>query len=54
VRTVLKEYNEQKHFELIFSNASYDNILIDFPKYDITNEVLNILNSRYQAQNPAK
>jgi outer membrane protein len=54
IRTVLKEYNDQKHFELIFSNTMYDNILIDFPKYDITNEVLTILNDRYAAQNPKK
>jgi outer membrane protein len=54
IRMVLKEYNDQKHFELIFSNTMYDNILIDFPKYDITNEVLAILNNRYAAQNPSK
>jgi outer membrane protein len=50
IRQVLKEYNDRKKFELIFSNTMYDNILLDFPKYDITDEVLSILNTRYAAQ----
>ncbi len=47
IHAVLKEYNEIKKFELILSNTMYDNILIDNPKYDITGELLEILNSRY-------
>lgn len=49
VRNYLKEYNAVRKFEMIFSNAMYDNILIDFPKYDITAEVLEGLNARYAA-----
>lgn len=49
VRGYLKEYNADRKFELIFSNSMYDNILIDFPKYDITEEVLKGLNERYAA-----
>ena len=48
VQAVLKEYNEVKKFELILSNTMHDNILIDNPAYDITNELLEILNARYE------
>lgn len=47
IHAVLKEFNEVKKFELILSNTMYDNILLDNPKYDITGELLEILNSRY-------
>ncbi|MCR5394456.1 MAG: OmpH family outer membrane protein [Bacteroidales bacterium] len=47
IRTFVKEYNKKMHFELIFTNTMYDNILIDAPKYDITMDVLNQLNARY-------
>lgn len=47
IQSVLKEYNAVKKFELILSNTMHDNILLDNPKYDITNELLKILNSRY-------
>ncbi len=47
IRNFLKEYNEVKKFEMIFSNTMYDNILLDFPRYDITGEVLTQLNQRY-------
>lgn len=47
IRTFVKEYNAEMHFELIFTNTMYDNILIDSPKYDITADVLQRLNQRY-------
>lgn len=47
IQSVLKEYNAVKKFDLILSNTMHDNILLDNPKYDITNELLEILNSRY-------
>lgn len=47
IQVVLREYNEVKQFEFIFSNTMSDNILIAKPKYDITGEVLQILNDRY-------
>lgn len=47
IQAVLKEYNATKKFELILSNTMHDNILLDNPKYDITSELLEILNSRY-------
>lgn len=47
IRAIVKEYNEDMHFEMIFTNTMSDNIIIDFPKYDITNDVLQRLNARY-------
>ena len=47
IRNFVKEYNKEMHFELIFTNTMYDNILIDAPKYDITLDVLDRLNKRY-------
>lgn len=48
IHKFLKEYNAKKKYEIIFSNTMGDNILIADPKYDITNEVLEELNKRYQ------
>ena len=48
IHEFLKEYNAQKKYEFIFSNTMGDNILIANPKYDITQEVLELLNKRYQ------
>lgn len=47
IREFVKEYNEEKHFELILSNTMNDNLIIEAPKYDITMDVLNGLNERY-------
>ena len=47
IRNFVIEYNKEMHFELIFTNTMYDNILIDAPKYNITLDVLNRLNERY-------
>lgn len=47
IRNYIKEYNAMMHFELIFTNTMYDNIIIDAPKYDITTDVLERLNTRY-------
>lgn len=48
IHSFLKEYNKTKKYEFIFSNTMGDNILIANPKYDITQEVLDMLNKRYQ------
>ncbi|MEG1616361.1 MAG: OmpH family outer membrane protein [Bacteroidales bacterium] len=48
IHNFLKEYNKTKKYEFIFSNTMGDNILIANPKYDITQEVLEMLNQRYQ------
>ena len=54
VRAYLREMNEVKKYELILSNTMYDNILIDFPKYDITGEVIEALNARYAKTQASK
>lgn len=47
IQNFLKEYNSVKKFQFIFSNTLNDNILIAQPQYDITAEVLQMLNERY-------
>ncbi len=47
IHNFLKEYNAVKNFQFIFSNTLNDNILIAQPQYDITGEVLQMLNERY-------
>lgn len=47
IQNFLKEYNAVKQFQFIFSNTLNDNILIAQPQYDITGEVLQMLNDRY-------
>lgn len=47
IHLFLKEYNDTKNYEMIFSNTNGDNILIANPKYDITPQVLEQLNKRY-------
>lgn len=43
----LQEYNKEKNYQIIFSNAMGDNILLADKKYDITDEVIKFLNKRY-------
>lgn len=47
IHNFLKEYNAVKNYQFIFSNTLNDNILIAQPQYDITGEVLQMLNERY-------
>ncbi len=47
VRVCIKEYNKTANYQIIFSNSRMDNILFAKEKYDITKQVLNLLNSRY-------
>lgn len=47
INIFLKAYNKNNKFELILSNTSNDNILLANPKYDITKEVTEALNTRY-------
>lgn len=54
VRLCLKEYNQKANYEIIFSNNSLDNVLIARDAYDITDEILTILNSRYKADSTTK
>ena len=44
INLFIKEYNKEKKYEAIFNNAS---TLYIKPQYDITNEVVELLNKRY-------
>ena len=46
VNAALRAYNETKNFEVIFNNNASDNILLAHPKYDITNEIVALMNKR--------
>lgn len=43
----LKIYNTEKKYDFIISNAGYDNLLYGNPAYDITQEIIDGLNARY-------
>lgn len=47
INAFLKEYNMDKKFEMIISNTANDNILLANEGYDITDEVIAILNERF-------
>lgn len=47
LQNFLKDYNADKHFDLILSKAG-DNILLGSSKLDITQDVINGLNKRYK------
>lgn len=43
----LKRYNLDKKYQIILSNTMNDNIMIADPAYDITNEIVELLNKNY-------
>ncbi len=47
IQAFLKIYNEEKKYDYVMIKAG-DNLLIANPKYDITDEVVQGLNSRYK------
>ena len=53
LQNFLKDYNADKHFDLILSKAG-DNILMADKRYDITQDVINGLNKRYKPAAPKK
>ena len=44
----LKEFNADGRYHVILSNTAKDNVLMANEHYDITNDVVNGLNARYQ------
>jgi outer membrane protein len=50
INTFLKEYNKKKHYKIILSNTMNDNVLYAEKKYDITKEVVEMLNERYKKE----
>jgi outer membrane protein len=43
----LREYNKDKKYQMIISNTMNDNILLADPVYNVTNDVVEQLNSKY-------
>ena len=44
----LVTYNKDRKYQMIISNTMNDNIMVANPAYNITNEVVKILNSKYK------
>jgi len=44
----LQTYNKDKKYQLIISNTMNDNIMVADPSYNITNEIVEILNKKYK------
>lgn len=47
INSFLKVYNQDKGYDLIISNAGFDNLLYANPAFNITNEIVEGLNARY-------
>lgn len=47
INSFLKIFNKDKGYDLIISNSGFDNLLYANPAYNITNEIIEGLNSRY-------
>ena len=47
INSFLKLYNQDKGYDFIISNTGFDNLLYGNPEYNITNEIVEGLNARY-------
>ena len=47
INSFLKVYNQTKGYDLIISNTAFDTLLYGNPAYNITNEIVEGLNARY-------
>ena len=47
IQAVLADYNKEKNFEVIYSSVPNTTVFFVKDKYDITKEVLDLLNKRY-------
>lgn len=50
INNYINHYNSSKKFHMIISNTNNDNLLYADKAYDITNEVVNGLNTRYTSK----
>ncbi|MBQ9201069.1 MAG: OmpH family outer membrane protein [Bacteroidales bacterium] len=50
IYSYLKAYNRQAGYQLIFSNSNNDNIMVGATAYDITQDIVEGLNRRYNAK----
>ncbi len=49
VREVIKTYNKKANYQMVLSNSGMDNVLYAKDKYDITDDILSLLNKRYKS-----
>lgn len=50
VRLGLEIYNKTANYQIIFSNSGLDNILFARDAYDITGDIIKLLNNRYKPE----
>ena len=50
INMFLKEYNKDKKYQVILSNTMNDNVLSSEPGYNITSEIVDLLNARYNKE----
>jgi len=50
VRMGIEKYNETANYQIIYSNSGLNNILLAKDGYDITQDLLKLLNSRYTSE----
>lgn len=50
LRLILKEINNTANYQMILSNTGMDNVLFAKDGHDITQKVINLLNSRYKSE----
>ncbi len=51
INSFLKQYNQNKKYDFIFSNTGFDNIFIADTAFNITQEIVDGLNARYNKKN---
>ena len=47
INSFLRVYNQDKNYDLIISNTAFDNLLYGNPSHNITDEIVEGLNARY-------
>ncbi len=50
VRVNLEVYNKTANYQMIFSNTGMDNILLAKDSYNITDQIIKLMNSRYKPE----
>ena len=54
VRKYIKEYGKEKGYDYIYGTGEAATVLYAEDKYDITNDVVKLLNEKYKKAEPAK
>lgn len=51
VNSIVKLYNKKKQIHIILTNSHKDNVMFAKKQYDITTDIVSILNKRYKKKN---